>query len=265
MNSLQGSQRVRRLSNRTADHQVVGTGFEGVGGRHDALLIAFVGSQRTDTRCDQLEVGALLGFELRCLLRGADDAVEAAVFCEGCQAGNLSLRRVGDANAGKVVCVHAGEDSDSDQKWAISAKGFEALAASAHHLLAARSMDVHHPDAEIGCGCHGGRCGVGDIVKFQIQEHLESALLQILNQLRPGTREQLFAHFQAALGRIQFFYQLQGRILGGKVEGDDDLGIVRGLHVHLSYGHSVKVYSASTPCIGRTVSHCLQLGHSQCS
>ena len=84
-------------------------------------------------------------------------------------------------------------------------------------------------------------------MEFQIQEYVESTLLKPFNQLRAGTGEQFLTHFQAAFARVQFVDQLKGRILGGKIEGDDDLGIVSGLHVHFSCGDSVKVYSASTP------------------
>ncbi|QFS87380.1 hypothetical protein FIU96_11040 [Marinobacter sp. THAF39] len=52
VNSLQGGQRIGRLGNRAADDEVVGAGFEGIGWGHDALLVAFVGGQRADSRGD---------------------------------------------------------------------------------------------------------------------------------------------------------------------------------------------------------------------
>ncbi|MOA34245.1 hypothetical protein D3C78_1556060 [compost metagenome] len=60
--------------------------------------------------------------------------------------------------------------------------------------------------------------GIGNVVEFQVQEYLEAARLQLLQQLRAGGGKQLLADLQPALQRVKTGGKGQRGIGGGKIQ-----------------------------------------------
>ena len=83
-------------------------------------------------------------------------------------------------------------------------------------------MDVEHLDAEV---CRfDGRLGdgVGDVVKFEIQENFAAEFLDELHRLRSGVGEKLLADFEHADLMGQQPDELFDLVQIVDIEGDDD-------------------------------------------
>ncbi len=78
-------------------------------------------------------------------------------------------------------------------------------------------MDVDHPNAQLGRRRNRMRGGIGNIVEFQVEKHVETAPVQIAHQLRPKQREHFFAHFQPAVLRIDTVGERQRSVLIGVI------------------------------------------------
>ena len=133
------------------------------------------------------------------------------------QAQHVFLRRHSDADFHQVGAVHAGEYGDSDQQRALAVLR-QCLGRGFHHAAATAGVHVHHPHPGFGGHLAGVRHGVGDVVELEVQEHLEAACGQLLQQLRAGGGKQLLAYLQAALRGVETGSKRQGGIGGGEVQ-----------------------------------------------
>src|SRR6185436_17469431 len=83
-------------------------------------------------------------------------------------------------------------------------------------------MNIQHPDS----ACSGGfacLCDcIWDVVVLQVQEDIEAALRQRIDQARPSNGEQLLADLESTKGRRDASGERK-RFLGRRViQGDDD-------------------------------------------
>ncbi len=79
----------------------------------------------------------------------------------------------------------------------------------------------------------GAGDGVRDIVKLEIEEHVEAALHQLPDQLRSGAREQLLADLEPAGTGFDTFDQCQCGLCIRVVQRDDDAGTGYIVFVHV--------------------------------
>jgi hypothetical protein len=83
-------------------------------------------------------------------------------------------------------------------------------------------VDVNHPHAQIRSCRNGVRGGVGNIMEFEIEENVKTALLQVANYLRPEQGKHLFADFQTAVARVDAINKSQGVITIVVIESNNN-------------------------------------------
>ncbi len=158
-------------------------------------------------------------------MNGSDDAVDSTLFCELREFHSAGYWGASDSRLAHGFVIHAGEDGDCDQARAIRAHGYasaDGLSGSLKHRCAAERMHVD----ELHSG-HGGsrehrpRYGVGNIVKFQIEENAVAKRSDLLDGLRTGAGEQLVANLEHADEIRDSFGKLQSRRQRVEVQGYD--------------------------------------------
>ncbi|MNC41325.1 hypothetical protein D3C75_900860 [compost metagenome] len=95
-------------------------------------------------------------------------------------------------------------------------------------------MDVDHPHTHLRSGFNRHGSGVGNVVEFQIEEHLKALLDQGFDNARCAAGEQLLADLDPAQGRIELIRQFQGGVTGREIQGDND-GRLAGGHGRVSW------------------------------
>ena len=133
------------------------------------------------------------------------------------------LRGSIQADVSQIITPHAGEQGYGDEFGFFRRYRF---ACSREHFSSAQRVHVYHPYAQTRRRFTRIRHCIGDVVKFQIKEHLKAFSHQLFYQLRPGSSEQLLAHFHPAQGGIKPGCERQCRFRNGKIECDDDFWIV---------------------------------------
>ena len=80
-----------------------------------------------------------------------------------------------NTNLEQIRCIHAGKHRHANQQH-LAALLFQCFAGGTHHTAAAGCMNIGHPHTQICCctNCLGG-C-VGDIVKFEIEKNIKTAI-----------------------------------------------------------------------------------------
>ena len=61
---------------------------------------------------------------------------------------------------------------------------FDLITRGFHHAATAGCMDIYHPHAKIGSYADGFGAGIGNIVEFQVQKHVVTAFMQLLQNGR---------------------------------------------------------------------------------
>ena len=96
-------------------------------------------------------------------------------------------------------------------------------AIQAAHRRAATELIGNELDIpNTGGGAAGAGDGVGNIVELKIEKDLESLLLQLGDDFRALSCEELVADFQPAARRVESPHQYEGRRRFGVVQGHDD-------------------------------------------
>ena len=125
-------------------------------------------------------------------------------------------------------------------------------------------MYVQHPHTQ-ACGRGAGaRDGIGDIVKLQVEKDIESAVNQLADQPRAGTREQLAADLELARAGVNFADKTERFFAAAVIKRNDQPGSFNGAQGRSPSAilkKSSNTYSSRT---GLIVLQELQLGQSQC-
>ena len=82
-------------------------------------------------------------------------------------------------------------------------------------------MHIEHPYAETCCSFACARDRIGNVVKFEIEEHVETACGDLAHGFRSGDGEQLVADLDATRTRIQLRNQRKRGRCAVEVERDD--------------------------------------------
>ena len=71
------------------------------------------------------------------------------------------------------------------------------LSCCLHHSTTTRSVNIHHPNTQIGSGLNGSHDRIGNVVELEVQKDLKAPLMQRFNKMRAGCREQLLTHLDS--------------------------------------------------------------------
>jgi hypothetical protein len=91
-----------------------------------------------------------------------------------------------------------------------------------HHCRAAGRVHIEHPNAEACRRRARTGNGVGDVVKLEIQKHVESARDEVADELGAGRYEQLLADLDAAMRRRQLRGERERFTAIREIQRDDD-------------------------------------------
>src|SRR3972149_1290538 len=86
----------------------------------------------------------------------------------------------------------------------------------------AKRVHVEHPYAELRRRPAGAGDGVRNVVEFQVEENIETALREFFNQRRAGGSEQLLANLEPARAGFEARGERQRRVRGREIERDND-------------------------------------------
>ena len=119
-------------------------------------------------------------------MAGADHAVQAPAAG---LAGQLQgkVRRIG-ADAGHLAGAEAGQGRDAEKLGSLAAVAVGGNTGLAAHALAALAVQGQQFRTGGGSGLDGLGHGVGDVVKFHVQEDMEAKVVQVADDVpgRPG-------------------------------------------------------------------------------
>lgn len=207
---------------RPADHEQIRSPGDRLARREHPALIADRAPRRPHAGCHQHESLPEAGAQRLDLGRRANDAIEPALLGERGQALCAHVDRAREADLLELVGGVAGEHRDPDHEW--PRPGAERVPCRAQHGASAEAVHRHHPRAEPGRLPAGGGDGVGDVVKLEIEEHVETAPHKRLDEGRTRGAEKLEAHFQAAPSGRDPVDEREGRVGRGIVERHGDRG-----------------------------------------
>ncbi len=212
--------RILRIADRSSHHEDIGAIGDGGSGGGDTFLVLGGSGCRANSGGDEQGIATEGGSQVSDFFGGADEGANAGLPGHFGQA--LCLIRDGpiDTEARQVGGIEGSEDSDPDD---LSGSGFlGGLDRSGEHGGAAEGMDGEQVDAEgsqvIDRAFHGG----GDIVEFEVEEHVESGVGDLLNDGGAFTAKQ----FEADFGEANVFAECEiGSSIreGWEVEGEGEV------------------------------------------
>jgi hydroxymethylpyrimidine/phosphomethylpyrimidine kinase len=195
---------------------------DGVGWGGDALLIAGFGAAGADAWHDEEWLSAELVAETGCLFRGTDKAFDTALTSKPGEAKDLLGGGDVEAYALHLDCIHAGEDGhgqETGRRWVFGG-GF---GRGTEHGFATPGVQSKETRAYVGDGADGPSYGVGDVVEFEVQEDLQTAVAEGFNQRIAGGAVEFEAYLHPAAGAFKAVDEVEcfaGRL---KIEGNGEL------------------------------------------
>ena len=81
-------------------------------------------------------------------------------------------------------------------------------------------MDSDHLHIKPGGRGHGLGDGVGDVMKFQVQEDQRARGPDLFDDVRPGAGEEFVADLESAADRRELVHEFQGGLGGRGIQGD---------------------------------------------
>jgi len=213
---LRGLSWVGGLGDGTANDEQGSAVADRFGRRGDSLLISYGASGRTNSGNDEKRLWAGFSSEDGDLFRGADDAVDAGSLCELGETEDLFGGRCGDAYAGELACIHAGEDSDCEQ--ARRTRVGCGFGCSSHHGFAAAGVDCEQGSSGFCGGADSSGDGVGDVMEFEVEEDAEAAIAECLYDLVSCRVVELHADLVPVAGLTEAVYELHCFMFAGKIE-----------------------------------------------
>ena len=128
-------------------------------------------------------------------------------------------RSVSDADASQFGRVHAGQDGDGEEaRGAGSGGGF---GGGGHHGGSASGVKGQERGSGGGCGADCPGNGVGDVVELEIEEYVEAAVAEVLDEGVAGGVVEFHPYLEPLAGVAQRVDEVE-RLAGvGHVEGYD--------------------------------------------
>jgi hypothetical protein len=71
----------------------------------------------------------------------------------------------------------------------------------------------------LGGGADGSGYGVGDVVEFEVEEDVEAAVAELVDDAVAGGVVELHSNFEPLAGLAEAVYQFEGLVFAGEVEG----------------------------------------------
>src|SRR6266850_3612255 len=198
--------RIRCGKNGPAHHNKIGTCANRLGGTCLPGLIVLLGGRSLffrphAGRHDQKIPSAGLPDGAR-FLHGCHYAIHAGAFRELRQLHHAQFRRAADAHLFHRFLIHARQNRHRKQSWPVRPHrhaGADGLYRCFEHGFSAKRMDVHELHAAHRRRReHGAGNGVGNVVKFQVEEHARAQGRDFFDCCRPCRREELVADFEHA-------------------------------------------------------------------
>lgn len=208
---------IRCLGDGTADDQHRGSTLDRFAGSGYALLVAYIAAAGTDSGNDQERLCAKFPAQRVNLFGRTDQSADSGLFCQMRQAQDLLCRGGCDSYGGQLVRVHAGEDGDG-QKPGRAGSGC-GLGCGGHHGWPTRGVDGQQGGSGMSCGANGPGYGVGDVVEFEIEEDIEAAIAEGLDEAVAGGVVKLHAHLEPETASGETVYEIERGLGGRKVEG----------------------------------------------
>jgi len=210
------------LGDGTAYDKHGGSACDGFARGGDTLLVADVGSCGTDAGNYEEGPGPKLLAEGSGLFRRADEALDPAGASQAGETEDLSGRCIRDACALELDDVHAGEDGHSKQARRGRIFG-RSLGGGAEHRFASAGVKGEQASAYIGDRADGSGDGVGDVVELQVEEDLESAVTQGLDQRVASGAVKLEADLHPATTAFEPVDEVESLASSLEVEGYGEL------------------------------------------
>ena len=132
----------------------------------------------------------------------ADEAANAGGEAHASKQLDLAGRVAIKADGVDLRRVHAGEHGHGEQLGWVG-KAFKSGVGCCEHCGAAESVKGEHVDAERSGGPHGSCDGVGNVVKFEIEENGVALVKQWFNDCRTRSNEELEADLEPCAGSFQ--------------------------------------------------------------
>ena len=138
-----------------------------------------------------------------------------------------------DAEFFQITFVHAGEDGDAEDEGGVG-RFIGGGLGGAEHLGSAAGVDGEHLDIEPRGAGDGFGDGVGDVVKFEIEEHARAGVAHAADDVGAFGDEEFFADFECADGGGELFSERQCAGGVGHVQrGDDGILIIQRAEVSI--------------------------------
>ncbi len=93
------------------------------------------------------------------------------------------------------------------------------LGCGGHHGWAACGVDGQQGGSGLGCGADSSGDGVGDVVEFEIEEDVEAAVAEGLDEAVAGGVVKLHAHLEPETASGEAVYEFERGFGGWEVEG----------------------------------------------
>src|SRR5207302_11181638 len=179
-----------------ADHDVRRSRSERLAGRGDARLVVFGGAGGAHARSDDSEAFAQLAAQRGGFRDGADFPVASGGASERRQAQHLINRAARDADFFEIGIAEAGQNGDGKDHGRLDAASC-GVGCRLHHGRASAGVHGEHARAQRASSRDGRRYGVGNIVKFQVQENFVAGGNYLAHQRGAFDGEKLLAHFES--------------------------------------------------------------------
>jgi len=181
-------------------------------------------------------------------LHRGNHAIDARCLRQLGQFDRARLRCAGDADFTNGFLVHAGQDGHGKQAGPVCAHGHacaDGLNCRAEHGDSAEGVDVEQLNAgHSGRSEHRASDGVGNVMKFQVEENVRAELRDLPDGFGPGGSEQLAANFEHADYVRQLFGELDSGGQGIKIESDNQAAARMGVEAQGS-GRARNIYFES--------------------
>ena len=219
---LRGGVRIRLGGDRTADHEEVRPGVQGLARRHHPALVVCTagGGGRADAGDDDGQIRAEPRPEQTDLVRTGHHPAQSAGDTQCRQAHHLIGHPVGHARFSQRRRIAARQDRDAEQPELAPRLG----GGSAEHRRTSREVHGEEINVQGARRPHRARDRVGDVVQLQVEENPRpgSGRLDFPDDAGPAAGEEFEADFEERHDAAELFDEPERRRFVGNVERQDD-------------------------------------------
>src|SRR6185312_7045602 len=122
-----------------------------------------------------------------------------------------------DACGVELGCIHAGEHGNREQ--ARGTGGSRGFSSGGHHDWATGGVKCEKGSSSLRGGADGSGHGVGDVVELEIEEDVEAAVAERLDESVAGGVVKLHAYLEPSAAAGELVYKIEGGFGGREVEG----------------------------------------------